>query len=326
MTIRVPGHSPNQATKISTRAKESRLSLFHDLMVVCIPAFNEEKHILEALQSVQSQTHEDFICVIRDNASTDATQSICAQVVAQDKRFFYTRSNVNQGAAVNWQILREITNSPYIMWLGAHDRLAPDYLSKTLRRLNDNHTLSLCYSNVVWIDEAGTTLRQTNGGNFVLDEPDALQRYINVASSIRGECTAINGVIRRSALAKIKKIPVFDGVDHFLLSHLQFQGQFARIDQSLYARRHLVKRTESYSERITGRKTKTTEGLNMWPLVIAHLCNYCRLDYRASTRLRSLPQFLSWLLHRYHEEMPGVRLLTTVALKVRSVTPFNKLN
>jgi glycosyltransferase involved in cell wall biosynthesis len=43
------------------------------LVSVCMPAYNAERWIGEAIESVLGQTHSDFELVISDNASTDAT-------------------------------------------------------------------------------------------------------------------------------------------------------------------------------------------------------------------------------------------------------------
>ena len=41
---------------------------------ICLPVFNGEKYIREAIGSIRAQTFEDFELIVSDNASTDGTQ------------------------------------------------------------------------------------------------------------------------------------------------------------------------------------------------------------------------------------------------------------
>jgi len=69
---------------------------------ICLPVYNGEMHVRQAIQSVLTQTFEDFELIISDNASMDDTQSICLEVAAMDNRVKYFRSEVNRGLAWNF--------------------------------------------------------------------------------------------------------------------------------------------------------------------------------------------------------------------------------
>ena len=61
------------------------------LLTILIPAYNEDKYILETLQSVKDQTFKDFNCIISDNASSDETARICQSFVKDEPRFQYIK-------------------------------------------------------------------------------------------------------------------------------------------------------------------------------------------------------------------------------------------
>src|SRR5262245_39362496 len=68
---------------------------------VCLPVYNGENYIHEAIQSVLEQTFTDFELIISDNASTDGTAAICLAAAAGDPRVHYSRAEQNGGLAFN---------------------------------------------------------------------------------------------------------------------------------------------------------------------------------------------------------------------------------
>ena len=43
------------------------------ILTIGMPIYNQEKHLSYSLESILGQTYSDFILLISDNASTDAT-------------------------------------------------------------------------------------------------------------------------------------------------------------------------------------------------------------------------------------------------------------
>ena len=67
------------------------------LLTMGMVAYNEEKYIAGAIESLLAQTYKDFLLIISDNASTDRTQQICQDYAKRDKRITYARHNENKG-------------------------------------------------------------------------------------------------------------------------------------------------------------------------------------------------------------------------------------
>jgi glycosyltransferase involved in cell wall biosynthesis len=55
-------------------------------ITVGMPVYNERKYITETLDSLLSQTYENFEIVISDNNSQDGTYEILQQYATKDKR------------------------------------------------------------------------------------------------------------------------------------------------------------------------------------------------------------------------------------------------
>ena len=69
---------------------------------VCLPVYNGEKYISEAIESIGSQCFEDYEVIVSDNGSTDKTSDICRAFSMRDKRIKFYGATVNRGLAWNW--------------------------------------------------------------------------------------------------------------------------------------------------------------------------------------------------------------------------------
>ena len=232
--------------------KTQEIYFKHHKIIIGIPAYNEEKFILETLSSLIQQTWKDFSVVISDNASTDNTESVCREVCSLDNRFHYVRQPKNIGASKNFWFLYETSESPYFMWLGAHDVIDPSYLSVHLSILEEKTHCSLSYSRTKWINEKSELTHITDGSNLNEIKGSSLVRYLKSLDKL-DECTAINQLIRRSALNGAIAEPVWGG-DLIVLSRLLYMGEFNKVDKPLYLRRSIEKPNETQIERITGTK------------------------------------------------------------------------
>ena len=67
-----------------------------------LPVYNGEKYLEGSIQSILSQTYEDFELIICDNCSTDTTPQICERFAQQDARVRYHRNPENLGANGNF--------------------------------------------------------------------------------------------------------------------------------------------------------------------------------------------------------------------------------
>ena len=96
-----------------------------------LPVFNGDKYISQAIESVLSQTHTNFILFISDNASTDKTKQICMKYEKQDSRVIYFKQDSNIGAKNNFLFLKkqsEKYNLGYFIFIAYDDYWSHDYL------------------------------------------------------------------------------------------------------------------------------------------------------------------------------------------------------
>lgn len=87
---------------------------------VLMPAYNVEKYLKRALDSVLNQTYKDFEIILIDDGSTDATPQICDEY-GEKHGFIWVSHQENMGAANTRERLITIAKGKYIFWLDADD-------------------------------------------------------------------------------------------------------------------------------------------------------------------------------------------------------------
>ena len=97
------------------------------LISVVIPAYNAGQFLDETLESVLSQTYENWECIIVNDGSTDNTESVAKKWCEKDSRFRLTnKENGGLSSVRNWGIKE--SKAEYIAFLDADDILTPDSL------------------------------------------------------------------------------------------------------------------------------------------------------------------------------------------------------
>lgn len=120
---------------------------------VVIPCYNQGEYLSETLDSVLSQTFQDWECIIVNDGSSDNTESVAKSYAEKDKRFIYlTQPNSGQGAARNNGIAA--AHSEFILPLDSDDLLAPDYMKLALEQFRTFPETKLCYGRADFIGNA----------------------------------------------------------------------------------------------------------------------------------------------------------------------------
>lgn len=89
---------------------------------IIIPCYNQAPYLPKAIESLLSQTWEDWECIIVDDGSTDNSADIVKKCCAEDKRFFlYQKENGGSATARNMGL--EKAQGEYIQFLDADDSM-----------------------------------------------------------------------------------------------------------------------------------------------------------------------------------------------------------
>jgi len=212
-----------------------------------MPVYNGEKFIGQALDSLLSQTYENFELIISDNASTDSTRSICLDYANQDKRIRFYENNENIGALKNFQIVLNLASSDYFMWAACDDIWEPSYISTLIDIMYIDKSIVLAFPIFNVIDENSVEISKYL---HVLEIPSdnlyqRLSNYINQHEQL-GKANPIYGLMQRkyaeSALKSVFNL-VNDNVwgsDMLFVFKLLTLGKLAVANEILFHKRKLA--------------------------------------------------------------------------------------
>jgi glycosyltransferase involved in cell wall biosynthesis len=96
---------------------------------VIVPAYQAERHLAAALDSIVDQTYDDWEAIVADDGSTDATADVARRY---DDRVRLVRSRVNRGLAATRNLALEHAGGELVALLDSDDRWLPDYLADQL--------------------------------------------------------------------------------------------------------------------------------------------------------------------------------------------------
>src|SRR5262245_14333738 len=128
------------------------------LVSIGLPVYNGEQYLSEAIQSILDQTFHNLELIICDNASSDRTAEICRDFAERDGRIRYFRNETNLGAVRNFNLTVMRASGAYFKWAAADDRIAPEFIARSVSALEGDSTIVLCQSQVKIIDEWGNEI------------------------------------------------------------------------------------------------------------------------------------------------------------------------
>jgi glycosyltransferase involved in cell wall biosynthesis len=177
------------------------------LVSVGLPVRNGATGIEVVVKSVLGQDHENLEVVICDNASTDDTEEVCRDLVAQDSRIVYHRHPNNVGLLNNFISTVRLATGMFFRWLGDDDWLAPCYLSRGLDAFATDDRLILVTNQLVYTAPDGLTRTAAYNGT-ALGSDDPVTRFIEMLRLLNESYLLIDplyGLFRREALMRIER-------------------------------------------------------------------------------------------------------------------------
>jgi glycosyltransferase involved in cell wall biosynthesis len=126
---------------------------------VCITSFNQEHYLIEAIESVLSQSIKPEEIIIVDDCSKDGSQEIISAYVVRYpnliKPFYHER---NCGIARTRTKALEAVTGDFVTYLDGDDRFLPHKLDRELRSLLRHPHAQIACSNFHYMDAAGTRI------------------------------------------------------------------------------------------------------------------------------------------------------------------------
>lgn len=104
---------------------------------VIMPVYNVEKYVREAIESVLSQTYQNYELIIVNDGSKDNSALICKEYINRDKVIYFEKVNGGLSSARNAGI--KIASGDYITFIDSDDLFDKEYLSTLVRIKEENN-------------------------------------------------------------------------------------------------------------------------------------------------------------------------------------------
>lgn len=122
---------------------------------VLMPAYNAEKYIGEAIESILKQTFKDFEFIILDDASTDNTWKVIQKYAKKDRRIITLKSKKNLYIAKARNKLLKKVRGKYIIWQDADDVAMLFRIKDQYKFMENNPKVGICGGYLQFINERG---------------------------------------------------------------------------------------------------------------------------------------------------------------------------
>ncbi|MDZ8085260.1 MAG: glycosyltransferase [Nostoc sp. DedQUE12b] len=130
----------NQTSNILFKNKEL------PLVSICIPTFNGESFILEAIASVISQTYPYLEIIISDDDSSDQTLELIKLILEKTTAVFTLIKHETYGLANNWNFCISQARGKYIKFLFQDDLLEPTAIEEMVNLAEQDEEIGLVFS------------------------------------------------------------------------------------------------------------------------------------------------------------------------------------
>ncbi len=123
-------------------------------ITVALSVYNVADYIRSSIESILSQTYDDFELLCIDDASTDATWDILKEYAGRDNRIRLIRHEINQGLSVSRNRAIKEAIGEYLVMLDGDDLFAPDMLRKAYDKAKEEDAEMVLWDYVTFTHEA----------------------------------------------------------------------------------------------------------------------------------------------------------------------------
>ncbi len=222
---------------------------------ICLPVFNGEKFLRQALDSALAQSYGNFELVIADDCSTDQSRSIISSYATRDKRIKTIFNEHNLGLFANYNQCLEAASGELIKPFAQDDILEKDCLSKCLSAFRAHPEVVLVSVRRVCIDNEGATIN---------DSPISPRVYLTETQNVSGRSVIAESLptlvnfIGEPSTVMFHKSGADEGFDvrYHHLGDLEFwfrilqNGRYTFVDETLCSFRVHESSTSSLNQKL----------------------------------------------------------------------------
>jgi len=207
-------------------------------ITIGLPVYNGESTLNRAIESLLGQTWPNLELVISNNASGDATASICEAWAAKDPRVRVIHQPKTSTCTENFQFVLDQAQGKYFMWAAADDWWDPRFVEWLIQDLEQHP-----YAHV-----AMCSLRREYDNGELMDiiafhrhkNPNKMSKTALHFALLSGELYHfwISGVFRTETLKPMchQSILPVSGADRWLMVHFALCSKFRYVSEMLFVK------------------------------------------------------------------------------------------
>lgn len=171
---------------------------------VIVPNYNYARFLRRRIDSILSQSYQDFELILLDDASSDDSRAVIEEYRHNPHVTQVCINDVNSGGVFyQWRRGLSLAKGDYVWIAEADDYAAPGFLESCVRVLDAHPDVDICQTGSTMVDEDEKPIAKsydkftTQGGVFLSDGPEYIKRHL------RWENTLYNAsgiLFRRSAV------------------------------------------------------------------------------------------------------------------------------
>ena len=266
---------------------------------ICMPTYNFEQYLPEAIVSVLQQEFADFEFLIVDDHSTDRSFDVIEGFARKDARIRAIANSGNVGMVNNWNRCLALARGEYVKFLFGDDALgSAKALAEMTTVLDANPDVSLVASARTIIDYRSHPLRTVGSyeDGRVYRGTDVIVDCLVEQRNRIGEPSAV--LFRRKQAARGFDARYRQLVDLELWCHLLEQGDFAYIDRPLVSFR-------VHERQQTSRNMLNPDLIDEPFLLLDEYGRkpYVRLSGAMRKFMHAMPAYAVWKLYRKHHRI-----------------------
>ncbi|MGG4220006.1 glycosyltransferase [Paenibacillus jamilae] len=195
---------------------------------VILPVYNNAAFVLEAIQSILTQTYSDFELIVIDDGSTDGSTFLISQIA--DPRVVKIFHNTNRGLIASLNEGLKKASGEYIVRMDSDDISTPDRLAIQIAYMDQNPLVDVC----------GAAFTTSDGGTMKINPAshEEIKTWLLFHCCICHPAIIMrNNMIHRLGVQYDSNYPHAE--DYELWNRLAFQVQMVNLPINvLYYRQH----------------------------------------------------------------------------------------
>lgn len=188
------------------------------LVSICLPVYNGEPFLAQAIRSVLDQTHTKFELLIFDDGSTDASCSVIAGF--HDARLILHCNARNLGPEGNWNLALSAARGKYVKVFHQDDLMAATCLERQVAALEGDPeaVLTFCSRTIIRPDGKRLLTRRAPWRAGPVTTGEVVRGCVLAGTNLIGEPSAV--LFRREAACAVGgfdgRVPYLIDLDYWL--------------------------------------------------------------------------------------------------------------